>query len=87
MSELLAFKAGKDDDGGDAKLSGTLLSITFRNEDNGYTVARIEVEGRSGPVTAVGVMPGVETGDTLALAGRWSEHPSYGRQLDVTRCE
>lgn len=87
MSGKLAFKAGADGETGDAVVHGTLLSITFRNEDNGYTVARIEVEGRKLPVTAVGVMPGVETGDTLALGGRWSEHPSYGRQLDVTRCE
>jgi exodeoxyribonuclease V alpha subunit len=73
--------------GQEAVLGGSLTSITFRNEDNGYTVARIEVEGRKQPVTVVGVMPGVEVGDTLALRGHWSEHSTYGRQLEVTRCE
>ncbi len=68
-------------------LVGSLLGITFRNEENGYTVARVLVEGRKEPVTAVGVMAGVVEGDTVALAGRWVLHPSFGRQLQVERCE
>jgi exodeoxyribonuclease V alpha subunit len=70
-----------------AALSGTLLSITFRNEDNGYTVARLEPEDGGRPVTVVGPMPGVVEGDTLLLRGRWTRHPTYGRQLEVERCE
>ena len=72
---------------GAATLEGTLLSITFRNEDNGYTVARIEVHGRRHPVTVVGSLPGVEPGDSLALSGRWATHPSFGRQLEVRSVE
>jgi exodeoxyribonuclease V alpha subunit len=72
---------------GAATLEGTLLSITFRNEDNGYTVARIEVHGRKLPITVVGSLPGIEPGDSLALSGRWATHPSFGRQLEVKRVE
>src|SRR5262245_56573522 len=59
---------------GAATLEGTLLSITFRNEDNGYTVARLEVHGHRLPITVVGPMPGIEPGDSLALSGRWVTH-------------
>ena len=72
---------------GGEELSGTLLSITFRNEDNGYTVGRVEVEGARDPLTVVGPMPGVEIGDTLRLVGRHVTHPSFGRQFEVRRCE
>ncbi|MHC5212543.1 MAG: SF1B family DNA helicase RecD2 [Planctomycetota bacterium] len=83
MSDTLPF----DTDEQPIALRGTLVSITFRNEDNGYTVARVELDDEPKPVTAVGCMPGVVEGDTLALSGRWIEHPSYGRQLEVERCE
>lgn len=83
MSETLPFDA----DERDVSLRGTLASITFRNEENGYTVARVDLDDEPRPVTAVGIMPGVVEGDTLALRGRWIEHPSYGRQLEVERCE
>src|SRR5262245_45682280 len=32
-------------------------------------------------------MPGIEPGDALALSGRWVTHASFGRQLEVKRCE
>ncbi len=68
-------------------LLGVLASITYRNEDNGYTIARFEREGDDHPITIVGVMPGVEQGDTLALRGKWKVHPRYGEQVEVQRCE
>jgi exodeoxyribonuclease V alpha subunit len=83
VSDTLPF----DTDERRVSLRGTLASITFRNEDNGYTVARVDLDDEPRPVTVVGPMPGVVEGDTLALSGRWIEHPSYGRQLEVERCE
>src|SRR5262249_6655831 len=68
-------------------LEGVLLSITFRNEENGYTVARVEAAGHRAPITVVGSLPGLEPGDALALAGRWVTHPSFGRQLELKRAE
>ena len=66
---------------------GVLNNITFRNEDNGYTVARLSVEGADELLTIVGVMPGVQGGDSLALVGHWTSHKTYGRQFDVESCE
>ncbi|HTE06970.1 MAG TPA: hypothetical protein VK824_12320, partial [Planctomycetota bacterium] len=65
------------------EVAGTLFSITFRNLENGYTVARLEPEEAGPLVTVVGVMPGVEPGDALRVAGRWTRHPAFGVQLDV----
>jgi len=69
------------------RVEGTLAHITYRNEDNGWTVARLDAEGHDDPVVLVGSLPGVEPGDSLRITGRWTEHPSYGKQLATTRCE
>jgi exodeoxyribonuclease V alpha subunit len=68
-------------------LNGVLHAITFRNEDNGYTVARLDTGKPDGMVTIVGLMPGVQTGDTMVVTGRWTSHKVYGRQVDVQSCE
>ncbi len=72
---------------GPQDVHGVLRTITFRNDDNGYTVARLDVEGHDDPVTIVGIMPGVESGDSLVVRGRWTAHKTYGPQLDIDACE
>ena len=69
------------------KLEGTVLSITYRNEENFYTVARFEPLGQRGSVTVVGHFPAISVGETLILEGEWKEHPKYGRQFAVSRFE
>ena len=62
------------------QIQGTVTAILFRNEENGYTVLRLD-RGEQGEVTAVGCMPGVAPGETLELEGSWGRHPSYGEQF------
>ena len=62
------------------ELSGSVSVVLFRNEENGYTVLRLDTEDR-GEVTAVGCMPGVTPGETLELQGTWTRHASYGEQF------
>ena len=62
------------------ELTGSVSAVLFRNEENGYTVLRLETEER-GEITAVGCMPGVNPGETLELQGTWTRHPSYGEQF------
>lgn len=62
------------------ELTGSVSAVLFRNEENGYTVLRLDTETR-GEVTAVGCMPGVNPGETLELQGTWARHPSYGEQF------
>jgi exodeoxyribonuclease V alpha subunit len=65
------------------KLEGTLERVTFHNEENGYTVARLIPHGKTYEVTVVGSMPGVNVGESVKLFGIWSNHPQYGRQFEV----
>ncbi len=61
-------------------LEGSVSSVIFRNEENGYTVLRVEA-GEEGECTVVGCMPGIAPGEGLAVHGTWEQHSSYGMQL------
>lgn len=61
-------------------LSGTVDTVVYQNEENGYTVLRLDV-GEEEPVTLVGCVPGVAPGETLTAQGTWTNHPTYGQQF------
>lgn len=67
-----------------AVLEGVLERITYANEDNGYTVARVDT-GRGGGelLTVVGSLLGAQVGESLRMEGRWGSHAQYGRQFTV----
>ena len=72
-----------------ATLRGRLARVTFRNPENGYSVLRLESEGRTPPgarnregrVTVVGVMPQFNAGEELEFGGEWIEDARYGTQF------
>lgn len=66
-------------------INGTVQSVVFQNEENGYTVLRLRTEGRI--VTAVGCIPGLTAGEGLTLTGTWTSHPSYGDQFKAEMAE
>ena len=61
-------------------ITGCVSSVVYQNEDNGYTVLRLDTEER-GEITVVGCMPSVAPGETLELQGTWGRHPTYGEQF------
>ncbi|MEU9476703.1 ATP-dependent RecD-like DNA helicase [Streptomyces sp. NPDC048191] len=65
-----------------AVLEGVLERITYANEENGYTVARVDT-GRGGGdlLTVVGALLGAQVGESLRMEGRWGSHPQYGKQF------
>jgi exodeoxyribonuclease V alpha subunit len=67
-----------------AVVEGVLERITYANEDNGYTVARVDT-GRGGGdlLTVVGALLGAQPGESLRMEGRWGSHPQYGKQFAV----
>lgn len=65
-------------------LEGVLDKVVFQNEENAWSVVRLQVDGRAAPVTAVGKLLGVQTGDHLRLSGEWVQDAKYGRQFQVT---
>jgi exodeoxyribonuclease V alpha subunit len=66
-------------------IEGTIERVTFRNEDNLYTVARLLPGGCRRTITVVGTMPHVAVGESLRLEGTWTRHPVYGEQFKVER--
>ncbi|MFE6775437.1 ATP-dependent RecD-like DNA helicase [Streptomyces sp. NPDC057702] len=67
-----------------AVVEGVLERITYANEDNGYTVARVDTGRGSGDLlTVVGSLLGAQPGESLRMEGRWGSHPQYGKQFTV----
>jgi exodeoxyribonuclease V alpha subunit len=69
-------------------LTGLVERITFRNDDNGYTVLKLkpdkrirDAEAKDGTVTVIGSMPEVAPGESLELTGTWIDDSKYGKQF------
>ena len=60
-------------------LEGTVSSVIYRNEENGYTILSLETGEEE--VTVVGTMPGITPGEGLSVHGQWTRHSTYGEQL------
>lgn len=68
-------------------VEGTVQTVIFQNEENGYTVLTLAVDGREEPVTVVGCIPCAAAGEGMTVTGVWVEHPSYGPQLTAESVE
>lgn len=68
-------------------IAGVVERITYQNEDNGYTVAKLlPNKGRSDElITIVGTLPSLVPGESLELGGLWKSHRDYGKQFEVER--
>ena len=65
-------------------LTGAVERITFHNEQNGWTVLRLNVAGHGEPVTVTGNFPAISPGESVRLTGVWTTHPQYGDQFKAT---
>ncbi len=61
------------------KIEGAVSAVIFQNEENGYTILKLDVHGEE--VTVVGPMAGAAPGEYLSIRGRWTRHPTYGPQM------
>jgi len=68
-------------------LQGTIVGITFRNEDSGFTIIRFKPEGKTSPCVCVGVITTVAPGQTLRITGDWEEHKRFGPQFSIKNYE
>ena len=64
-------------------LQGVIADVTFRNEENGFTVLRLAVPTVAANVMCVGAMPTVEPGETLTISGEYQVHAKFGKQFSV----
>ncbi len=59
--------------------------VTYRNDENGWTVLKVRNMEDQALVTVTGALPPVQDGEHLQLIGRWSSHSTYGRQFKADR--
>jgi exodeoxyribonuclease V alpha subunit len=64
-------------------LQGQIERITYFNEENGYTVAKIKIPGRHELVTVVGNLLSPTPGEVIKMRGEWVNNPKYGDQFKV----
>jgi exodeoxyribonuclease V alpha subunit len=70
------------------QIQGILDRITFQNEDNGYTVARLLSQSKEKKlITVVGFLSSVPVGSTLSLTGTWIRDSRYGKQFKLQSYE
>lgn len=61
------------------EISGIVEKITFRNQQNGYTVCSLKVAKER--ITVVGVLPFISVGDNVKFTGEYTVHAVYGEQF------
>ena len=73
------------------QIKGQIERITYVNEENRYTVARLSMQGpgqRSRDlVTILGNFPSLCPGEMVQLVGEWVNHPKFGHQFKVVQYE
>ena len=65
------------------EIEGTVERITFYNEENGYTVAKLIQPGSKQETTIVGNLQALNIGEYIKLGGTWKNHPQFGKQFEV----
>ena len=67
------------------KLEGYVEHISYRNEENGYTVLTLTTEDNETVLT--GIFPTIAEGEYIRAEGEMVVHPVYGEQMKLERYE
>ncbi|MDC1105442.1 AAA family ATPase [Prolixibacteraceae bacterium] len=67
------------------QLEGVVERITYRNEENGWTVLKVKPSGSHRTISVVMYGEDIFVGKTLEFFGKWIQHKSYGRQFEAKR--
>lgn len=62
-------------------LEGVVERTVYHSAETRWTVLRVHVSGETTLVTLVGPSSGVEDGADISAHGRWTTHPTHGRQF------
>ena len=62
---------------------GFIDRLTYHNPENGYTIARLVVEGQRERIAIVGTLASIQEGESVEVEGVWTNHPKYGKQFKV----
>ncbi len=74
------------DEQGIYTIEGSVESVIFSNEENGYTILEL-ITDKNELIAAVGIMPYTNEGETLKIYGKWVHNVKYGRQFSVSSYE
>lgn len=69
------------------KIKGVIERITYHNEQNGYSVIKLNVQGYYDEIAAVGTIAEPHAGAIFNFYGFWKVDPKYGRQFMFQKCE
>jgi len=69
------------------KINCVIERITYRNEDNGYTVLKCSINKSSELTPVVGYMTEPSIGSFMEFQGRWKMHPKFGMQFNFEKFE
>lgn len=67
------------------EIVGYIERITFQNPENGFTIAQLQENRKSGLTCIVGTLPSISPGETLRCQGKWKQHLVHGMQFEVER--
>ncbi|MDE7365547.1 MAG: ATP-dependent RecD-like DNA helicase, partial [Ruminococcus sp.] len=69
----------------DLRIEGTVEKVIFFNENNGYTVIKLETD--DGLFSVVGNLGKIDEGESLILDGKFVVNQKYGMQFVAQYCE
>ena len=67
------------------ELQGQIERVTYTNDENGYTIAKLKVYGQRDLVTIVGNLMAPTPGEIIRMRGEWANHPKYGEQFKIVQ--
>lgn len=65
----------------EATISGICERVIYHNEENGYTIFKINTD-QGITITCTGSSPLIKEKQNLRITGTWNNNPKYGKQLD-----
>ena len=68
------------------EISGSIASIIYQNEENGYTILRLDADDGN-QVTVLGCIPFAAPGELVTVSGVWAHHPAHGMQFKAEYIE
>ena len=69
---------------GEHTLEGEVVRVTYDNEQSGFRVLRVAVEGQRELATVVGVFPAAPPGTRIRATGRMVDDPRHGAQFKAS---
>lgn len=62
-------------------LRGLIERVTFHNEDTGFAVLKVHIQGQRDLITVLGTLPVVSAGEWITAEGSWIYDREHGRQF------